>query len=296
MRKYICLVIFILMSCLADASEYSGDYYLKTNLFLKSGVAYATNYLSADVIPIGSKVSVVELKRNLITFKYKGEVIKFKRIRKHTRLRMSAIFDRYFSRSNVLESVQYIRSSKVVKERINKCEVDVGMTKHEVLMALGYPPSHKTNIDTSDWWYYWRADGSRLMVFFVDNLVNDIFERFLSINEMNAHQRYSNMKYMLKMWEGKTKADLVLNFGPPDSVSTDGNGGEVYLYEEESKLLSINSSGTAFFSGYGNVFGNSINTFGSGNSHSNTVFNYSQSEKLLFYINADNVIYFTKFK
>jgi len=44
------------------------------------------------------------------------------------------------------------------KENIKKGTIAEGMSKEAVLMAYGYPPSHRTAALASDEWAYWIAD------------------------------------------------------------------------------------------------------------------------------------------
>ncbi|MBU4011616.1 MAG: hypothetical protein KJ882_12720, partial [Proteobacteria bacterium] len=54
---------------------------------------------------------------------------------------------------------------------IKKGIVAIGMSKKAVIMAYGYPPTHKTPHLTSDVWQYWYARVNKVNVYFKNDKV-----------------------------------------------------------------------------------------------------------------------------
>ena len=85
------------------------------------------------------------------------------------------LFNRYFS----IEAVQvgvgdYYQATDDDRENIKNGTITPGMSKKAVLMAYGYPPTHKTPLLTSDIWYYWYSRPSKVIVYFKDDNVFQI--------------------------------------------------------------------------------------------------------------------------
>ncbi|MEJ0106803.1 MAG: hypothetical protein WDO19_31525 [Bacteroidota bacterium] len=82
---------------------------------------------------------------------------------------------------------------------------------------------------------------------------------------------------IMSSWVGKTKAELLRSWGPPLSVSGDGQGGEILVYSSTVTL--------------GETPGQTYNNINSGISY--TVPKNNQYERTrMFFVNANNVIYY----
>ena len=82
-------------------------------------------------------------------------------------------------------------------------------------------------------------------------------------------------KTTMDSWIGHTKAELIRTWGPPKSISTDGQGGEIYVYD-----TSVNFGQTP-----GQVYTQNSNVYYT-NPQSNVV-----TRSRMFYINKSGVIY-----
>ncbi|MBU1183380.1 MAG: hypothetical protein KKF00_14705, partial [Proteobacteria bacterium] len=65
----------------------------------------------------------------------------------------------------------YYQATEADRENIKKGIITLGMSKKAVLMAYGYPPTHKTPLLTSDIWHYWYARLHKVNVYFKDDKV-----------------------------------------------------------------------------------------------------------------------------
>lgn len=63
---------------------------------------------------------------------------------------------------------------KAERKNIKNGTIAVGMSKDAVVMAYGYPPSHKTPTLDSNMWTYWRDRFRRVFVYFENGKVVNI--------------------------------------------------------------------------------------------------------------------------
>lgn len=151
-----------------------GAYYTKTNVWYeKPKKILSTNYHKGVMIPAGTEVEVISNSRKKIKFREKPSGIAFtvKLIKKFTNLNADEFFDRYFSKENVLSGSQYNSFSAMEKENIKAGTIKEDMSKEAVLMAYGYPPTHRTPSTSDNTWTYWKSRLGNFSVQFKDNKV-----------------------------------------------------------------------------------------------------------------------------
>ncbi|WDN88408.1 hypothetical protein BuS5_01376 [Desulfosarcina sp. BuS5] len=115
------------------------------------------NYQRGVRIPIGRKVHITDYTSKKIVFVTKtGFRGILHRSKKYCKISQQELFDRYFSKKNIMEAGgEFYKLTTPEQAGIKKGEVEIGMSKDAVLMACGYPPSHKTPNLNSDIWIYW---------------------------------------------------------------------------------------------------------------------------------------------
>jgi len=111
------------------------------------------NYYVGSTLPFGSPATVESVAGNTLTFSSGG-----------TRLTLAHSYGKdqesdqqYFSRI-LVDTDPHIRFAtfpKQVQDAIVDGRVEVGMTKEQVIMSLGYPPTHKTASTDLNTWIYW---------------------------------------------------------------------------------------------------------------------------------------------
>ena len=84
----------------------------------------------------------------------------------------------------------------------------------------------------------------------------------------------------MQSWVGHHKSSLIQSWGPPSSISDDGKGGEIYIYNFNRNL---NTTHTTTY----NQYNNSLNT---------TSRNNSYTANRMFFINKDGNIYNWRWK
>ena len=137
-----------------------GEYYTAYNVWYeRPEKIYSINYKKGRVIPAGTKVDRVSVKsgrRGRISFRhidYNLTYTIYLQAKFHPNMTVEDIRDRLLITEPL--STRTAGMSEVEKEGIQKGIVIPGMSKESVLIALGYPPEHRTPSIKMDDWYYW---------------------------------------------------------------------------------------------------------------------------------------------
>jgi hypothetical protein len=149
-------------------------YYLQTNLRATSRgvVSSVLGWRGTDVVPVCTPVRVTEIESRRILFEDAETGERFQYVlHRSTRLGVEEHFARYFGTSCAPEvDAADLRG-------IEEGLVEVGMTRAGVLVALGYPPEHRTPSLTDATWTYWGDPGRVLVSFGGDRVVAITDER-----------------------------------------------------------------------------------------------------------------------
>ncbi|OQW99056.1 MAG: hypothetical protein BWK74_03080 [Desulfobacteraceae bacterium A6] len=179
-NKYSISLVLMFVLALACSSLYAESfsgktYYTRTNIWYENpNDILSTNYHRGTILPIGTKVSIHKLINRRIQFTPEGSAQMFTIIndKKTNTISIDELFNRYFSIEAVQTGVgDYYQTSEADRENINKGVITLGMSRKAVLMAYGYPPTHKTPLLTSDIWHYWYARLHKVTVFFKDDKI-----------------------------------------------------------------------------------------------------------------------------
>jgi hypothetical protein len=175
------------------AEEVAGkNYYTAFNVWYDKGSIESTNYHKGVIIPLGTRVTITEVddgfrrERNALEpqveqepfIRFDGEGGQPYRIvfkRKHAKSGMTVwdLFKQYFSLTDPKGEGGTFRSLTAEEQKsVMAGEIMNGMSKAAVIMAYGYPPSHKTPSLDSNTWIYWEGRKTRT-VGFVDGRVTD---------------------------------------------------------------------------------------------------------------------------
>ena len=153
-------------------------YYTKVNIWHENSVRIAsTNFHWGTMIPVGSKVTISDISLGSycrISFNVQSEKKDFYivRVPEYTATPIEELFNQYFSLADPLASGgEFEKFTPQEQEAIKKGVVDAGMSKDAVIMAYGYPPTHKTPSLSNNSWLYWVARRGLLLVKFADNKV-----------------------------------------------------------------------------------------------------------------------------
>lgn len=152
----------IVLGCLcltaAKLAPQGKTYYTKVNIWYETpGRILSTNYHKGGRIPAGTEVKILNYGHGKITFFDAGTgVMTLWHARRHSRITLDELFNRHFSEENVRAAGG--KFEKMTGEEQKNIEAGVvanGMSKDAVVMAYGYPPSHRTPSVKVDRWIYW---------------------------------------------------------------------------------------------------------------------------------------------
>ncbi|MCP3898463.1 MAG: hypothetical protein GY707_01870 [Desulfobacteraceae bacterium] len=179
---YLILIGIMLFGCSAKNEVYVSEkvhvgnktYYTNTNIwFERPEQISSVNYHVGKIVPVGTEVKIVESGNNRITFSlFEDFSITLLHSKKHSTITLQELFDRYFSENNPLEQTdQFSQFTQEEQENIKKGEIKEGMSKEAVLLAWGYPPTHRTPSLENNIWVYWVNRMRRIRVYFKDGKI-----------------------------------------------------------------------------------------------------------------------------
>ncbi len=153
-------------------------YYTRANMWFEHASNFlSTNFHKGTIIPAGTEVKVLRVSGVKIRFvnKTDGATYDYIHALKHSRITLKQLFAQYFSKENIMAAGgEFDKFTKEEQGNIKKGVIAPGMSKEAVLMAYGYPPSHKTPNLASDVWIYWESRAVKSMVYFKDNILTRI--------------------------------------------------------------------------------------------------------------------------
>lgn len=178
-RVFVGLVVMLILALACTslhAENFSGKtYYTKTNIWYENpNDILSTNYHRGTILPVGTKVSIHNIKNRKIQFtpEGSGQMFVLTNDPKTSTITTEELFNRYFSTEPVsIGTGDYYQVTEADRENIKTGTITIGMSKKAVITAYGYPPTHKTPLLTSDIWYYWYARLHRVNVYFKDDKV-----------------------------------------------------------------------------------------------------------------------------
>ena len=144
--------------------------YTQVSMWIDSNRIYGTNFGKGLLVPVNSQVKITSISGKAIAMEYLGAKVTYYVTTKHTSLDTSKTMDRLFS----TKKVDLSKFSAKAKENIMNGNLVVGMSKSEVLIARGYPPSHQTLSTESNLWKYWYHRFKTSTVSFKDGKVSKL--------------------------------------------------------------------------------------------------------------------------
>jgi hypothetical protein len=144
------------------------------------------NYQRGTLIPLGTRVQIVEVRRNSVKFLAPGhpEITLVQKYGRKT-ITMEEYLQRLFlpddprSRLPVAPVARKGKPAPAsdadkIRKDIETGAVESGMTRDQVLMALGYPPAHRTPSLQSPTWTYWENRWATFEVVFDGDRVSRV--------------------------------------------------------------------------------------------------------------------------
>ena len=156
--------------------------YLCCNLHYEKPEISDANYLKGTLIPFGTRVHVLEVKKNSVKFQADGHppitlVLKYGKDAIGMDQYLELIFlreDPHAKLPKPGKDKKQAAAAERTRKLIEEGTVEPGMTKDEVVMALGYPPAHRTPSLSSPNWTYWANRWMTFEVYFDGDKVSRV--------------------------------------------------------------------------------------------------------------------------
>ena len=156
--------------------------YTCCNLHYEKPEITDANYLRGTLIPFGTRIQILEVRKDSVTFKAAGHPPITLTLRDGARsLTLDQYLDRVFPPDDPYARLPKLppdgkQAAEVDKTRrmIEEGTVSVGMTRDQVLMALGYPPADRTPSLEAPTWRYWASRGDTFEIYFEGDQVSRV--------------------------------------------------------------------------------------------------------------------------
>lgn len=155
--------------------QMGGVYYTQFALQFEKGHFRTTNYRTGTLLPINSKVTLLDINKKII--KVKVEAFQHDLIVKNAPKHVGGDAYFYFDKLFAQQKINLAKFTRKERTYIEKGAASVGMRKDAVIAALGYPPSHATPSLSYDNWTYWKSSwGDKLVVKFKNDKVVKVLD------------------------------------------------------------------------------------------------------------------------
>jgi hypothetical protein len=158
-RAAVITAFALLAGCRAAAppavmTEWQGrTLYTCCNVHYEGASINDANYTVGSTLPFGSPVTVVAMTTDSITFQSGPTKLTLR----HSYGAAQETAQQYFNKI-LVDTDPHLRCAtfpKMVQSAIEDGRVERGMTKEQVIMSLGYPPTHRTASTDLSTWTYW---------------------------------------------------------------------------------------------------------------------------------------------
>lgn len=155
--------------------ENETEFFIKYNIFYQEGIIKSANYIMGGCIYINTKVKILRVANNKIRFEVFDSDEKIQ-----PNISITIVNEPAYSGVDIQGVFKRTFSEKPVD--IGKYESDIlngylhnkvikGMSKDDVIKALGYPPAHKTPYLDLDYWRYWLGKYDTYIIKFENGVV-----------------------------------------------------------------------------------------------------------------------------
>ena len=157
-------IAFLLAALAAAGCATVPDGYTCCNLHYDHDRISDANWSNLPMIPAGAKIRVVEYGMNRATVEIDGKAIRIG----HDYGRDRESTEAYVRKLIVAEDPRAVVATYTpeVRAAIFRGIVIPGMTREQVLIAVGYPPTHRTFTLDSSVWHLWASRHGRYEVHF----------------------------------------------------------------------------------------------------------------------------------
>jgi hypothetical protein len=134
--------------------QYQGrTLYTCCNLHYESGDVSDANYYVGGMLPLGTPVQVQKLDGRSVTILADGKQLTLQQRYGYQQESIQQYADKILVADDPkLRLSSYSQSAQAA---IKESRVEIGMTRDQVVMSLGYPPTHRTPTLSGPEWTYW---------------------------------------------------------------------------------------------------------------------------------------------
>ena len=113
------------------------------------------NYFVGTLLPAGTPVTIEEVRARSLTFRADGTAFTIEQAYGTDQESGDQYFRKLFVETDPRARIASYPAA--VQQAITDGRVEVGMTREQVLLSLGYPPTHRTpSLDMSTWIYWYN--------------------------------------------------------------------------------------------------------------------------------------------
>ncbi len=166
MKRCLCIALCLALSAVGASSRsvrhehrLGKTFYTRVNIWYENPRSIpSTNFHRGGRIPAGTPVKILGMQDPQITFLDEATgLMTLSHVRRHTRIPFETWFENMFSETDPKgPETPYADFSETERRAIAQGTIVPGMRRAAVLMAYGYPPSHRTPDLDGDRWIYWR--------------------------------------------------------------------------------------------------------------------------------------------
>ena len=131
------------------------------------------NYQVGTIIPFGTRVQILEVRDDRVRFQPEGGTPITLFIRYGTAIPLEQHLSRLFLTADPKAKLPKKMPAKK-RQLLDQGVVEPGMTREEVLLAIGYPPAHRTPSLSANSWHYWQNRWIQFDVFFNGDKVDRV--------------------------------------------------------------------------------------------------------------------------
>jgi hypothetical protein len=159
----------ILATAFAAAAQDKPEGYTCCNFHYDKDWISDANWGNLPFIPAGAKIRVLSYGSNRASVEIDGKPMRIGHEYGRSEESLEKFISKLVVKANPRAKVD--RAPAHVKTAINQSRVVKGMTKDQVLVSVGYPPTHRTRSTDDSVWNYWASRAGRYEVHFKGNTV-----------------------------------------------------------------------------------------------------------------------------
>jgi len=169
-----CVVLFLLLlipSCATSPGGNSGPLastgdklYTQFSFYYENGHHITTNYRVGTLVPVNTEVEFVKMTRKKIFVnapKYGTEIV-LENVKDYSGEDIEGIFNRTFATT----PVDLGQFTEAEQRAIKSGGFEIGMSKDAIIVAMGFPPRHRTPTLELDQWRYWKNRWNTVLLSF----------------------------------------------------------------------------------------------------------------------------------